>query len=163
VNVDAFLGRLERVHKTERGWTAVCPAHDDTTASLSVGEGDDGRVLVRCFAGCTAAKITAALGLHIRDLFPDKSEIVYLMPRRPATREERLAQANQRLRRQVRQLEVKDERMLLVITHASLALAALLHHDHELVLEALWRNANTELDRRAAAAADEYAEAEGHA
>ena len=36
-----------------RGWMARCPAHDDRTPSLSIAQGDDGRVLLKCHAGCT--------------------------------------------------------------------------------------------------------------
>lgn len=38
--------------KTSTGWQANCPAHADDTASLSIAEGDDGRLLVHCHAGC---------------------------------------------------------------------------------------------------------------
>jgi hypothetical protein len=52
------------------GWTALCPAHKDREPSLSIREGADGRILLKCFAGCDTAKIVAALGLTMRDLFP---------------------------------------------------------------------------------------------
>ena len=39
--------------------------------SLSIAEGDGGRTLLHCFAGCTPEKIVAAMGLTMRDLFPD--------------------------------------------------------------------------------------------
>lgn len=68
--IDALLARLERVHRSGRGWTARCPAHEDRTASLSVSEGADGRVLLHCFAGCGAGDVVAALGLTLADLFP---------------------------------------------------------------------------------------------
>ena len=55
-----------------RGWQARCPAHDDHEPSLSIAEGDDGRVLLKCHAGCTPEAIVAALGLEMRDLFPQK-------------------------------------------------------------------------------------------
>ena len=32
------------------GWVACCPAHDDTTPSLSINETSAGKVLVKCFA-----------------------------------------------------------------------------------------------------------------
>jgi len=49
---------------------ALCPAHDDRGASLSIGEGRGGRALVRCFAGCSAPAIVAAIGLSLADLMP---------------------------------------------------------------------------------------------
>lgn len=51
-------------------WQARCPSHADTSPSLSIREGRDGRVLVHCFAGCTPLAILAKLGLTVGDLFP---------------------------------------------------------------------------------------------
>lgn len=51
------------------GWVARCPAHDDRHASLSIREGADGRVLLKCHAGCTVEAIVVSQGLQIRDLF----------------------------------------------------------------------------------------------
>src|SRR5687767_4749189 len=36
----------------KRKWQARCPYHDDSEPSLSIGEGDKGKVLVTCHAGC---------------------------------------------------------------------------------------------------------------
>ncbi|MBN2290920.1 MAG: hypothetical protein JXM70_00760 [Pirellulales bacterium] len=58
--------------KTNNGWKAKCPAHDDTSPSLSLAVGDDGRVLLHCFAGCTAEKIVASLNMTMQDLMPDE-------------------------------------------------------------------------------------------
>jgi putative DNA primase/helicase len=64
------LARLERVRPSGDGYSAACPAHDDEHNSLSVAEGDDDRVLLWCFAGCTLEAIVHAVGLQVRDLFP---------------------------------------------------------------------------------------------
>jgi hypothetical protein len=64
-----FLARVKRVHRNGRGYTGCCPAHDDRSPSLSICEGDDGRILVKCFAGCTPEQIVAVLGLKMSDLF----------------------------------------------------------------------------------------------
>ena len=50
------------------GWTALCPAHEDRNASLSVREGDTGTVLLKCFAGCAYKEIVAALRSHRRSV-----------------------------------------------------------------------------------------------
>lgn len=65
-----LLQRLECVRKTGAGWIARCPAHDDKRPSLSIAEGDDGTVLVKCFSGCGAADVVHAVGLELGDLFP---------------------------------------------------------------------------------------------
>jgi hypothetical protein len=67
--VEQVLDRLEHVVKSSAGWTARCPAHPDRCNSLSVAEGDDGKVLVFCHAGCKFREIVGALGLNVRDLF----------------------------------------------------------------------------------------------
>ena len=36
------------------GWVARCPGHGDRRASLSIASGDDGKVLLKCHAGCSA-------------------------------------------------------------------------------------------------------------
>ncbi len=72
--IDRVVERLEGVKAHNGNFTARCPAHEDTEPSLSIGEGDDGRVLLKCFAGCTAEDIVAALGLEMSDLFPDGGE-----------------------------------------------------------------------------------------
>ena len=41
-------------------WTARCPAHDDREPSLSIRDAD-GKVLVRCHAGCDQRDVIAAL------------------------------------------------------------------------------------------------------
>lgn len=72
-SIDQILGRLVRVHRQARGWTARCPAHEDRHNSLSVAEGEDGKVLLHCFAGCSVETVVASLGLTLRDLFPTGS------------------------------------------------------------------------------------------
>ena len=42
-------------------WMACCPAHDDSRPSLSINTGKDGKVLVRCHAGCDQRDVIAAL------------------------------------------------------------------------------------------------------
>lgn len=51
---------------------ALCPAHDDTNASLSLREGDEGKALLYCHAGCDVAAVADALGLRMQDLFSDE-------------------------------------------------------------------------------------------
>jgi hypothetical protein len=71
VTVDEFLGQLEHVKKNGAGWQARCPSHEDRRPSLIVGLGDDDRILVKCWAGCSTEAIVAALGLEMRDLFSE--------------------------------------------------------------------------------------------
>jgi hypothetical protein len=68
--IQQLLGKLKGVKESGKGWIARCPAHEDGNASLSISEGDDGRVLLKCFAGCSTDDIVAAVGLKMADLFP---------------------------------------------------------------------------------------------
>ncbi len=47
--------------KIGSGWIARCPAHDDRNPSLSLSTGKDGKVLLRCHAGCDQAQLIDAL------------------------------------------------------------------------------------------------------
>lgn len=72
--LDHFLAALRangiQPRKSGRGWSCRCPAHEDQHPSLSIGKGQDGRVLVRCHAGCAPESIVAAVGREMRDLMP---------------------------------------------------------------------------------------------
>jgi hypothetical protein len=70
---ETLLAKLPNAKKAGNGWSARCPAHEDRRASLSVAQGDDGRVLLRCHAGCSAEAIVSAVGLKLADLFPAKA------------------------------------------------------------------------------------------
>jgi CHC2 zinc finger len=67
--LDLVLERLEGVKKRGADYQALCPAHDDQDPSLSVSQGEDGRALLKCFAGCKTEDVVAALGLEMKDLF----------------------------------------------------------------------------------------------
>jgi len=68
--IKLILSKLVDVRKVGNGWSAKCPAHDDQHASLSISEGDDGRVLLRCHAECDLEEICKAIGLGLSALFP---------------------------------------------------------------------------------------------
>src|SRR4051794_10229705 len=64
-------------------WMAQCPSHPDRAPSLSVREGDDGRALVYCQAGCSFDAVLAELSLDRADVSADRrapvreAEVVY--------------------------------------------------------------------------------------
>lgn len=69
-----FLSRLENVKGHGKQHTARCPAHEDKNNSLSISEGNDGRILVNCHAGCnTEQEILPTMGLVKSDLYPIKN------------------------------------------------------------------------------------------
>ena len=70
--VARVLDRLRNVRTDANGWTARCPAHDDQENSLSVGPCDDGRVLLKCHAGCAIETVVQVLNMEMKDLFADQ-------------------------------------------------------------------------------------------
>lgn len=62
----------ERLHARPVGpgsWRCRCPAHRGHSAnSLSIRQGDHGRVLIHCFGGCRTADVLAAVGLQWNDV-----------------------------------------------------------------------------------------------
>lgn len=72
--IECLLERLSHVRASRAGWVARCPAHDDRGPSLAVAEGDDGRVLAHCFAGCDVQQIVNSVGLEVSDLFERGAE-----------------------------------------------------------------------------------------
>lgn len=66
------LSRLENVEPSDdHQFSARCPGHDDQRNSLAIGLGDDGKVLLNCFVGCSVEDILQPIGLEISDLFPE--------------------------------------------------------------------------------------------
>lgn len=68
--IEKVLSRLPNHKPSGNGFAACCPAHDDHNPSLSITEANDGKVLLKCFAGCPAEQVVAAIGLQKVDLFP---------------------------------------------------------------------------------------------
>lgn len=69
------LDRLESVKaESKTQWVGKCPAHVDAKPSLSIGLGDDGRVLLHCQAGCPFNAILEALQISASDLYPNSSD-----------------------------------------------------------------------------------------
>jgi putative DNA primase/helicase len=73
--IDRVLERLEGVQENSAGYKARCPVlghgqgRGDRNPSLILSEGEDGRVLITCRAGCRTDHVVAELGLKMKDLF----------------------------------------------------------------------------------------------
>ena len=50
---------------------ALCPAHPDKEASLTITQGNDGKTLLKCHAGCSSESVVLAAGLKMADLFSE--------------------------------------------------------------------------------------------
>jgi hypothetical protein len=94
--VQNFLDRLDGVRQSGGNFMARCPCrNDDSNPSLSVSEGNDGRVLVHCHRGngCDAGEICASVGLTISDIMPQNgTSTIY---EKPITKREKQLPAQQ--------------------------------------------------------------------
>lgn len=81
--LDVFLSRLNKVRKTgKNSYISCCPAHGDNNPSMTITEGNDGRVLAHCFSQqCSITDIAEAVGLSISDLMPENVGYHRLKPK----------------------------------------------------------------------------------
>jgi hypothetical protein len=72
VSIDTLLSRLDARPNGRGRWRCACPVCGERNKStLSIGIGDSGAVLVKCFKdGCSVEQIAQALCLKLSDLFP---------------------------------------------------------------------------------------------
>jgi putative DNA primase/helicase len=61
---------LPKWRKSGDGFVACCLAHQDNNPSLAIRDGDDGRVLVHCHAGCSQDAVVGAL--RAQGLWPEQ-------------------------------------------------------------------------------------------
>lgn len=66
-----FIGRLSKFKEYQPGKAkACCPGHEDSHPSMTLGIGDDGRLLVQCKTGCSFARICEGAGVTSAAFFP---------------------------------------------------------------------------------------------
>lgn len=74
MRIEDFVSKLDKVRQTgSNKWIACCPAHEDRTPSLGISEGEDGRILIKCFAECSIENIVGAVGCTLSDIMPEKA------------------------------------------------------------------------------------------
>ena len=71
------LARALGAQRTGSTWMARCPAHEDREPSLAISDASDGKILVRCHAGCDQRSVISSL--RARGLWTDAQS-------RPGTR-----------------------------------------------------------------------------
>lgn len=65
MTIDEVLSKLEGVKRQGSHYMAFCPCHEDVgKQSLQITEGDNGNVLLKCFAGCSFEQLAKALGMN---------------------------------------------------------------------------------------------------
>ena len=80
MSVETLLQRLTKVKGGRGRWTACCPSHEDRSPSLAIRETEDGRILLKCFGGCSVQEIVGAIGMDVGELFP-KTHDTHHMPK----------------------------------------------------------------------------------
>jgi hypothetical protein len=68
--LENVLAHFEGARKVGKEYQALCPAHADSKPSLSIGEGDGGKIVLYCHAGCETEEVLKQAGLRMSDLFP---------------------------------------------------------------------------------------------
>ena len=88
MRTDEILGRLEGVEERNGYWMALCPAHADRNPSLKVSEGNNGKPLVHCFAGCSCEQIMAELRArdHAVLISPKREHVDHGLPKRQSSK-----------------------------------------------------------------------------
>lgn len=71
--IELVLSRVKH-KKSSNGYMANCPAHDDKNPSLGIKEESDGKVTLNCLAGCKKENVLEAMGLEMKDLFPQNQK-----------------------------------------------------------------------------------------
>ena len=81
MNAETIATALGGAKRSGNAWKAKCPAHVDDDPSLSLSDGEDGRVLVYCHGGCPQDVVIGEL--RKRGLWPANGEWV----KRPTAKE----------------------------------------------------------------------------
>jgi 5S rRNA maturation endonuclease (ribonuclease M5) len=67
------IARRLEAKRTPTGWLAKCPAHEDSNPSLSIGQNEDGKLLLHCHAGCSYEQVAKALGVSTKNTAAPKT------------------------------------------------------------------------------------------
>ena len=62
---ERLITRLEGLESRPSGWTARCPSHEGSGLEVTIT--DDGRLWLRCLAGCEVEAVISGLGLSLAD------------------------------------------------------------------------------------------------
>jgi putative DNA primase/helicase len=61
VNAQSIANKLGSAKRSGNGWITNCPAHEDNHASLSITDDTNGKILLKCHAGCSQGDVIGEL------------------------------------------------------------------------------------------------------
>jgi hypothetical protein len=67
--LEVVVQRLE-ARREGKGYRSLCPCCGGKSRKVAIAEGDEGRVLIHAFCGCSAVDVLGAVGLALADLYP---------------------------------------------------------------------------------------------
>ncbi len=70
--LDEVVSWFEGAQQNGTGVMVRCSNHDDKRQSLHISLADDGKILMKCHAGCDVTDILARVGKTTKDLFPPR-------------------------------------------------------------------------------------------
>ena len=79
VTAEDIARRLGAARKAGDDWSCKCPAHEDNKASLSIKDGQNGKILVHCHAGCHQDDVVNQIKLI--DMWPTVEKRKYEPPK----------------------------------------------------------------------------------
>lgn len=110
--LDTLLSRLENVQQRGNSYRADCPNAHRSKGTLSISLTNDGMLLLKCHAGCSALEVLHPIGLQLSNLYE-----------RPVTKN-MTPQQTRELREKVRMSQWKAARSDIIIEMNVLLLAA---------------------------------------
>lgn len=103
--LNTVLERLDNPRPSGNNWRAACPTGHRSKFALAISEGDDGRALVYCHAGCSVDEIVSGLGLQKQDLFAQQDP-VNMTPQQRREYRDKVRQSGWRTALEVLPLEI---------------------------------------------------------
>tara|TARA_R110001592_G_scaffold203900_1_gene453835 strand:+ start:1964 stop:2278 length:315 start_codon:yes stop_codon:yes gene_type:complete len=87
---------------------ARCPAHDDSTPSLDIKDGDKG-LLLHCYAGCEFSDICQSVGVQMKDVFLNQDFVAKSYPKKVRELDETIVFLFEEYRKNGTKYSDKDE------------------------------------------------------
>ena len=92
----------------EGHYMARCPAHDDSTPSLDIKDGDKG-LLLHCYAGCEFSDICQSVGVQMKDVFLNQDFVAKKYPKKVRELDETIVFLFEEYRKNGTKYSDKDE------------------------------------------------------